>query len=127
MADTTTKIVTLSTLSYYDGKIKEYIAAEDAKSLKTVVIDGNVLKFYRTEEPLSEDAVVAYEIELPEADLSNLLEKLNVTAGNVVTVAENGKDIVDSGVAVADLATKSEVETIAEKVAEALQNQAKES
>lgn len=125
MADITTmKLITLEKLALYHENITDYIDAADAKSLKTVALDGNVLKFYRIGEPVNE-AEPAYEIELPEADLTNLLEKFEAaTAGHVVTVAEDGKTIADSGVALADLATKEEVETVdgkADKNAEDIQ------
>lgn len=119
MADITTmKLITLEKLALYHDNITSYIDAADAKSIKTVAIDGNVLKFYKVEEPVGETAP-AYEIELPEADLSNLLEKFEAaTAGHVVTVAEDGKTIADSGVALADLATKEEVEAVDTKAEE---------
>lgn len=117
MADITTmKLITLEKLALYHENITNYIDAADARSIKTVAIDGNTLKFYRVDEPVGETEP-AYEIDLPEADLSNLLEKLeNATAGNVVTVAEDGKNIIDSGVALSDLATKEEVKTVDGKV-----------
>ena len=112
MATTKMTVITLENLALYNSNIMSYIDAADAKSIKTVAIDGNVLKFYRVEEPVGETEP-AYQIELPETDISNLLEKFSgATAGNVVTVAENGKDIADSGVKVADLALKSEVEAV---------------
>lgn len=113
MAQTT--IITLENLNYYDGKIKNYISAEDAKSLKTVAIDGNVLKFYRVEEPVGETAP-AYEIELPETDLSALMPKLvGATSGNIVIVGEDGTTVVDSGVLLSRLATKDEVKAVEDK------------
>lgn len=110
MAQTT--IITLENLNYYDGKIKQYISAEDAKSLKTVAIEGNVLKFYRVEEPVG-DTAPAYEIELPETDLSALMPKLvGATSGDIVIVGEDGTTVVDSGVLLSSLATKAEVEAV---------------
>ncbi len=110
MAQTT--IITLENLNYYDSKIKQYISAEDAKSLKTVAIEGNVLKFYRVEEPVGE-TTPAYEIELPETDLSALMPKLvGATSGDIVIVGEDGTTVVDSGVLLSSLATKAEVEAV---------------
>ena len=112
MATTKMTVITLENLALYNSNIMSYIDATDAKSIKTVAIDGNVLKFYRVEEPVGETEP-AYQIELPETDISNLLEKFEAaTAGNVVTVAEDGKNIVDSGIKAADLALKSEVEAV---------------
>ena len=69
------KVFTLSNLQQYDALIKGYVDAADARSLKTVAIDGNVLKFYRVDEPVGETAP-AYEITLPETDVSNFIEKV---------------------------------------------------
>ena len=108
------KVFTLENLTQYDGLIKGYINAADAKSIKTVAIDGNTLKFYRVSEPVGETAP-AYEITLPDKDISHLMSKLNgATVGNVVTVAANG-EVSDGGVALADLATKTEVSNVDKK------------
>lgn len=114
MPETTNKmiVITIDNLAEYHGllipHIEGLISESEAKSIKSVGIEGNVLKFYKVESP-SEDTEAAYTIELPETDISNLLEKFEAaTAGHVVTVAENGKDIVDSGVALEDLAKKED-------------------
>lgn len=105
------KVFTLENLQTYDGLIKNYINTADAKSLKTVAIDGNTLKFYRVEEPVGETAP-AYSITLPSTDISGLLAKLEgATENNVVTVGADGT-VKDSGTALADLATKAEVEAV---------------
>ena len=109
----------LTGLGQYDAKIKSYIDTADAKSLKGLAINGNKLLAYK-DLPI-EGATPAYEIELPETDLSGLIAKFEAaTAGNVITVAEDGKTIVDSGVALANLAQKSEVEA-AQTAADAAQ------
>jgi uncharacterized phage infection (PIP) family protein YhgE len=109
------KYVDLEGLKIYDQLIKEQIAEEDAKSLKTVVLDGNTLKFYRTMEPIAEGAVPAYTVDLPETDLSGYLHKItNPTDGHIVTTDANG-NVVDSGTALGDLATEKYVD---DKVAE---------
>lgn len=105
------KVFTLDRLTQYDGLIKNYIDTADAKSLKTVAIDGNTLKFYRVEEPVGETEA-AYEITLPSTDISGLLAKLEgATAGNVVIANADGT-VADGGVKLADLATKEEVEAV---------------
>lgn len=117
------QVFTLENLQQYDGLIKGYINNADAKSLKTVAIDGNKLKFYRVEEPVGETAP-AYTIELPETDISGLLEKLTgATEGNVIVANADGT-VKDGGVALADLATKEaleEVSDIATETKEALE------
>lgn len=103
------KVLTLDNLDV----IKNYIDVNDAKSLKTVAIDGNTLKFYKVSEPVG-DTTPAYEIELPETDISGLLAKLtSATENNVVTVGADGT-VKDSGIKSADLALKSEVTAVSD-------------
>ena len=105
------KVLTLENLDV----IKNYIDVNDAKSLKTVAVDGNKLKFYRVSEPVG-DTEAAYEIELPEADLSGVLAKLTgATENNVVTVGADGT-VKDSGIKSDDLALKSEVTAVSDLV-----------
>lgn len=102
------KIFTLDNLKKYDALIKSYISDGDAKSIKAVEISGNTLKFYKEVAPTASTAA-AYEIELPETDISNLLEKLSgATEGDVVVANADGT-VSDGGVKLADLATKNEV------------------
>lgn len=109
------QVMTLTNLEQYDGLIKNYIDTADAKSLKTVAIDGNTLKFYKVAEPVGETAP-AYEITLPETDISGLIAKItDATAGNVVIANADGT-VADGGVALSSLATKSEVETVDGKI-----------
>lgn len=110
MADTKVlQFLDLTGLGQYDAKIKAYVDAADAKGLKGVALNGNKLLFY-TELPI-EGATAAYDIELPETDLSGVIAKFEAaTAGNIIVVAEDGKTIVDSGKSFNDLATKDEVE-----------------
>ena len=85
MADTKLQVFTYDNLALYDELLKGYVDAEDAKSLKTVAIQGNTIKFYRCSEPVGETAP-AYTITLPETDISGLIPKITgATAGNVIT------------------------------------------
>ena len=112
------QVFTYDNLTLYDELLKGYVDAGDAKSLKTVAIDGNTLKFYRVSEPVG-DTVPAYTITLPETDLSGLIPKITgAVAGNVVTAKADGT-VEDSGVKVADLATKAEVEAEANRAKDA--------
>ena len=114
MADTKLQVFTYDNLALYDELLKGYIDAEDAKSLKTVAIQGNTLKFYRVSEPVG-DTAPAYTITLPETDLSGLIPKITgATAGNVVTAKADGT-VEDSGIKAADLATKAEVKAVDDK------------
>lgn len=114
-----TKIVTLANLQLYDNLLKQYMSAQDALSLKTVAIEGNVLKFYRVEEPVG-STDPAYVIELPKEDLTPYLKKLvKAVAGDIVIANADGT-ISDSGVKLTDLAKKAEVATqIAEAISKA--------
>lgn len=119
MAITTINYLSLTGLQSYDLKIKEFIAAKvaegDAKSFKFVNLEDGVLKFY-TVNPITEDTDADFEIELPEQDLSNLMSLVaDATSGNIATFGENGQ-VVDSGVAVADLATKDEVKAVSDYI-----------
>lgn len=114
MADTKLQVFTYDNLVLYDELLKGYVDAEDAKSLKTVAIDGNTLKFYRVSEPVK-DTAPAYTITLPETDISGLIPKITgATAGNVVTAKADGT-VEDSGIKAADLATKAEVKAVEDK------------
>ena len=114
MADTKLQVFTYDNLALYDELLKGYVDAEDAKSLKTVAIDGNTLKFYRVSEPVG-DTAPAYTITLPETDISGLIPKIaGATAGNVVTAKADGT-VEDSGIKAADLATKAEVKAVEDK------------
>ena len=108
------QVFTYDNLALYDELLKGYVDAEDAKSLKTVAIQGNTLKFYRVSEPVGETAP-AYTITLPETDISGLIPKITgATAGNVVTAKADGT-VEDSGIKSADLATKAEVKAVEDK------------
>lgn len=118
MAVTQINYLSLTGLGQYDAKIKAFIdsqiGAGVANSFKYVTLEDGVLKFY-LENPLSDDAVAAFEIELPEQDLSHLMALVaDAKQGNVASFGENGQ-VVDSGVAIADIATKEEVGTVADR------------
>lgn len=103
------KVLTLDNLDV----IKNYIDVNDAKSLKTVAVDGNKLKFYRVSEPVG-TTEPAYEIELPDTDLSGVLAKLTGATENNVVVANADGTVKDGGVKLADLALKSEVTAVSD-------------
>lgn len=69
------QFISLANLTEYDQLLKNYVAAEDAKSIKSAVIDGWNLKLYTQEAPTSQD-VPKYNITLPQQDLSNFVEKV---------------------------------------------------
>ena len=108
------KVLTLENAGLLVELTKGEISAASAKSLKTVTLEGNTMKFYREEEPVG-DAIPAYTLELPETDLSGLIPKLTTkVAGNVAMTTAEGT-VADGGVAVADIATKAEVQAVSDK------------
>lgn len=104
-------VLSYNNLVLYDELLKNYISEADAKALKTVAIDGFKLKFYTVEEPVGETAP-AFEIELPKTDLSGVLAKLTGAVEGDVVVANADGTVKDSGVKLADLATKASVDAI---------------
>ena len=109
---TTINYLSLTGLQNYDAKIKAFISsqveASVANSFKYVDLVDGVLKFY-TVNPILEDTVADFEVTLPEQDLSHLMQLVkNATSGNIASFDDGGQ-VVDSGLAVADIATKDEV------------------
>lgn len=121
MAITQISHLSLTGLQNYDAKIKEFIMAKVAEgnvnSFKYVDLVDGVLKFY-TVNPITEDTVADFEITLPEQDLSHLMTLVeNATKGNVASFGDGGQ-VVDSGLAVTDIATKAEVAEVQTNVDE---------
>ena len=101
-------------LQKYDGLLKQYIGDLNLKNIKAVTIVDNTLRFYKVENPTETDDFIP--IVLPKQDLSNFLTKIqNSVAGNVVTVGEGGA-VVDSGIKSIDIATKTDVKNVDDKV-----------
>lgn len=94
--------------SDYEGKI----STAEARSLHSVSIEDNTLKFYREEEPVG-TATPAYSITLPETDISGLLEKLTGATGGKVAATKADGTIEESTVSVGNIALKSELKDIA--------------
>lgn len=115
MAVTQISHLSLTGLQFYDSKIKEFIAEqiEDgiANSFKYVNLVDGVLKFY-TVNPISEDTIADFEVELPEQDLSHLMALVKDAVSGNVTVFGEGGQVIDSGIKATDIATKEEVETV---------------
>lgn len=96
------QVFTLSNLQQYDGLIKGYVDAADARSLKTVAISGNTLKFYRVDEPVG-DTAPAYEITLPQQDVSNFITKLTGVKADEVVIANEDGTIKGAGVVIGEI------------------------
>lgn len=107
--------LSLSGLSQYDAKIKAFIDSQIeagvANSFKYVNLVDGVLKFY-TVNPIADDTVADFEVELPEQDLSHLMQLVkDATQGNIASFGEGGQ-VVDGGLAVTDIATKTDVNNV---------------
>lgn len=105
---TEVKIVTLKQLGLYDGLVKKYINDADAKSIKSVKIEGRTLKFYKVEEPIGEDVLPAYSITIPETDLTEVNKA--VKAVKDVVDKLDGEDTVEGSVKAQLKALKTELE-----------------
>lgn len=96
------------------GEFKGLIDTELAKSFKSAKFDEGtrVLSFYKEE---ATDGKAAFTVTIPKTDISGLMEKLSTTnVGNVVITKADGT-VIDGGVALTDLATKTELQVIDEK------------
>lgn len=108
MATTEVKIITLKQLGLYDGLVKKYVNDADAKSIKSVKIEGRTLKFYKVEEPIEEGTLPAYSIEIPETDLTTVTNAIEA----VKRIADklDGEDTVEDSVKAQIKALKTELE-----------------
>ena len=107
-------IMTQERLAQYDTLIKQYIDAEDAKSIKAITYDATAnptyLKFWKTADASGDPA---YTITFPDA--STLMKIVSgATADNVATFDANGQ-VKDSGIASAKLLT-TDSDILASKV-----------
>lgn len=96
------------------GEFKGLIDTELAKSFKSAKFDEGtrVLSFYKTE---TTDGKAAFTVTIPKTDISGLMKKLSTTnAGNIVITKADGT-VIDGGVALTDLATKTEIRAVDEK------------
>ena len=115
------KFITLDNLDIFQDLQQAKIDEGDAKALKTVALsnDGKKLLFYKVTEPVG-STPPAYEIELPETDLSGLMEKVVGALNGNIPVFKDGV-VIDSGIALSDLATQEYVDQkVAEGVAGAM-------
>lgn len=114
----TINYVDLAGLRVFKGLIENEITKGDEKSIKSVLFNSatRALNFYKKDMPTEND-IPDLSITLPKnQDISNLIEKISGgVKDNVVTIGEGGI-IVDSGVAITDVATKTEIEAVNTKV-----------
>lgn len=73
----------LTGLSTYDEKIKAYLASADAvinaKSIKTVLLDGDVIKFYKKENATTADTE-DYKVPIASSDVTALKNRVGMTS-----------------------------------------------
>lgn len=103
-----TKYLDMAGLRVYDGLIKGVISEGDAKALKSFQYDTltKTLKFFKSETP---GDTPDFSMVLPEQDLSGFLEKIDGGVKDNIVIIGEGGIVVDSGVALTDIAKKSEV------------------
>lgn len=109
MATTEVKIITLKQLGLYDGLVKKYVNDADAKSIKSVKIEGRTLKFYKVEEPIEEGTLPAYSIEIPDTDLTTVTKAIE--AVKAIADKLDGEDTVEGSVKAQIKALKTELES----------------
>ena len=111
MATTEIKIITLAKLGKYNEAIKKYIADADkvidAKSIKSVAIEGRTLKFFKVETPGETDAP-AFSVEVPDTDLSAVNNAIKEV--KAITDKLDGEDTVEGSVKAQLKALKTEIE-----------------
>lgn len=111
MATTEIKIITLAKLGKYNEAIKKYIAdadrVVDARSIKSMTIEGRTLKFFKVETPGKTDAP-AYSVEVPDTDLSAVNNAIKEV--KAITDKLDGEDTVEGSVKAQIKALKTEIE-----------------
>ena len=105
---TEVKIITLKQLGLYNGLVKKYINDADAKSIKSVKIEGRTLKFYKVEESIGENVLPAYSITIPETDLTEINNAIKAVKDVVDKL--DGEDTVEGSVKAQLKALKTEIE-----------------
>lgn len=107
-----TQVFTEENLSLYDQLVKQYIDGADSKAIKSVAISGNTLKFYKISEPVG-DSKPAYEIQLPETDLSAINAAIAAINDESTGILAKSKGYTDTKVSeLADGQVKSNKEAI---------------
>lgn len=111
----TIKFLSYTGLQQYDGLVKQHVAdavaSGIATSFKAVALSDDLKLHFYLETPLDPDNMPtpAYTVELPFADYQKLVA--SATEGNLASLDANGQ-VVDSGIAMSTVATKSEVEAV---------------
>ena len=96
----TKQFLSLDGLTTYDGLIKQYIATEDAKSIKSITVVGNTVNFFKTADA---SGTAAYTVNLP--DVSGFMEKIANAEGDKVVVSNSDGSVSESEIAIDDVVT----------------------
>ena len=123
MAEIAKKYLDLTGLQAYDALIKAYADAGDAKAIKTVLLDGDNIKFYRKENATTADTA-DYTIAISSSDVTALKTRVGMTSTlNSYESATNLTDIMN--ILTGSSSTTGSVAKIASDEADAAETAAK--
>lgn len=118
------KLVSLQNLSEYNTLIQKYItdadAVVDAKSIKTVLVDGDNIKFYKKENATTADTA-DYTVAISSSDVEQLKKVLSgfTTEGSVKSAIDANTTAITTEASRADAAEKANKQAIETEVARA--------
>ena len=118
------KLISLENLQSYDTLVKKYIGDADAvvnaKSVKTVLVDGDNIKFYKKENATTAD-VADYTVAIASSDVDNLKKVLSgyTTEGSVKDAIDANATAISTEAERADAAEKANKKAIEDEVARA--------
>ena len=108
MADTILQFLDLAGTIELKDKILSYVDDKDKDSIKGVDIKDGKLYCYRT-LPI-EGATAAYELELPETDLSDVMRLVAGAVENHIAIFDGSGQAKDSGKSLADFYVKTDID-----------------
>lgn len=110
MAETVLQFLDLAGVTEFKNQLVTYIDKQDAASIKGVGLSGNKLSFYKS-EPIS-GAPASYEVELPEVDLSTVMNLVSGAVENNLVVFSSNGQVKDSGKKLSDFYLKTDVDSL---------------
>lgn len=118
------KLISLDNLTSYDTLIKKYVddadAVVNAKSIKTVLVDGDNIKFYKKENATATDTA-DYTVAIASSDVDNLKKILSgfTTEGSVKDAIDANATAISTEAERADAAEKANKKAIEDEVTRA--------
>lgn len=99
MANETKTFLDLVGLTSYDGKIKEYIGTEDAKSIKYAAVseDGNNLLLYKVTNPTVGTTTPDFTIPMGSTALKNFVKSLGTAVGATLDTTNDTYSVTFTG------------------------------